>query len=47
MKLLIPGGAGYIGSQMVKYAQEQLTEIASMMKNDYGNYLMTLLGAAR
>jgi UDP-glucose 4-epimerase len=27
MKLLIPGGAGYIGSHMVKYAQERGHEV--------------------
>ena len=27
MKLLIPGGAGYIGSHMVKYAQEHGHEV--------------------
>ena len=27
MKLLIPGGAGYIGSHMVKYAQEHDHEV--------------------
>ena len=27
MKLLIPGGAGYIGSLMVKYAQEKNHEV--------------------
>ena len=27
MKLLIPGGAGYIGSHMTKYAQEKGHEV--------------------
>lgn len=27
MRLLIPGGAGYIGSHMVKYAQDQGHEV--------------------
>ena len=27
MKLLIPGGAGYIGSHMVRYAQERGHEV--------------------
>ena len=27
MKLLIPGGAGYIGSHMVRYAQEHGHEV--------------------
>ena len=27
MKLLIPGGAGYIGSHMVKYAQDHGHEV--------------------
>jgi len=27
MKLLIPGGAGYIGSHMVRYAQEKDCEV--------------------
>jgi len=31
MKLLIPGGAGYIGSHMVKYAQKHGHEVVSLM----------------